>query len=991
MLDDTGLRDKELIEQVIKKFLEQKSEQIGKKLEFDHTSIKPRDKNGTDILFTEVDNKRRLNIFEVHQKYSQLVIVGEPGSGKTSSLLRLYSGIMGSLLDKKNIKNNIITGENIKGQIPVFIELNLYRANNKGENWIYDYIANDLNSFIRNVNIYSLTNYLLHRGKFLILLDGLNEVSIRDLAKSVKEIREFLLRYPKNKIIITARQQDYKGYFSIPIFNIQKMDTETIVKIVKAELSFKNNGNINIDEFYNRLDNRIKRLIQNPMLLMMFLNIIKKDSNKIPTNRGSLYSKFIDFWFEREEKKAVERPERIERIVRESSLASIGFALQMRGETITSEEFVCEKFARNLIRLEKKRIIKKGKFGGLDILSDLKSIGFIEENYGMVKFFHPSFLEFYAAVELRDKDKTEVLRYSNEVNWEETMNFYYGLIDDSSFFIEHFLKQNSIFDAANCIIYGESNNVELIKKEILQLLECAKNKYEYFRDRALECLIKIDNPMVDNIINKIYEEEKNESEYSIYNEILQKRKILKKYEFKRNDENIENEYIVSEKKPVYSTKKDSSLLLNKLKEGDLTVIDIEEAEEHSIHLSRPEFVDMLTKVLKNSGYDVNIRWYAAYLLEVAMKKWGIDIMLKTLNTEKIKKLILDVEDLNESQIDKKYILMNLLIDQRVDKNIRRKLCTNHINDIEEGMVSYILKFIEKNLMSIKKDLSDVYCLIIDCLYRVDASFAEDYLIFLLKKYQTDSIIKNEITETLRDKIILEKNYKFFVSNLEKEKEIETKKNIISAISNTRDNQLLIPLLSLIKNDSEPVIVKRKAIEAIGELGDMNIVPLLKELSVEEDPEIYNSAFNAFKKIERRKAFEESYLFKTDIREIEIEEEVYYNGFPKKRKTLPKVILYKDMKEIIEVENVVIKLGLVSGLIFFLIAVNTTNCKPINIDSIVSKLDENGIYIQKIRIKGRIADIRKKIKAKFGEKINPHFLIENIRKYGYRINASVKII
>ena len=104
-----------------------------------------------------------------------------------------------------------------------------------------------------------------------------------------------------------------------------------------------------------------------------------------------------------------------------------------------------------------------------------------------------------------------------------------------------------------------------------------------------------------------------------------------------------------------------------------------------------------------------------------------------------------------------------------------------------------------------------------------------------------------------------------------------------------------------------------------------------------------------------------------------------------------MILYKDMKEIIEVENVVIKLGLVSGLIFFLIAVNTTNCKPINIDSIVSKLDENGIYIQKIRIKGRIADIRKKIKAKFGEKINPHFLIENIRKYGYRINASVKII
>lgn len=988
MFNISGIYDQDQIEHITIKYLEKKKEQIVKKEELEHFYLKSQNKYSSDIILTEGINKKRLNIFDAQKKYPQFVMVGEPGSGKSSSLLSLYSWNIEELLKSRNIKD-IIADDKIKGVIPIFIELNMYRIIEHGENWIYNSIVNDLNSFIHNVNVNELTDYFLLRGKLLILLDGLNEVSIKNSARAVKEMKEFLLRYPNNKIIITVRQQDYKGYFSVPVLYIQKFDTEMVKKVLQAELSKKIGKKINIEEFYEHLDSRVKKLIQNPMLLMMFISIVKEDSERIPSNRGNLFIRFIEYWFEREEKKGIEKPKRIERIIKQSSLAALGFAMQMRGETRVSEEIVCEKLAKNLIKLENNKIIRKGKLGAVDVFNDLKSLGFIEENYGMVKFFHPSFMEYFAAVILKDKSKEEVLKYSDEVNWEETMNFYYGLIDDCSFFIEHFLNQNRVFDAANCIIFGESDRKELIEKVIYGISDYLKNKYEYYRNRAEEYLIKIDSPIVDSILIRLRDKQKDDTEFSMYREILRKREIIKKKELKSEIRPDESKFLISEKKPFYSTKKEFFYLLDKFKKDSMKGVFLEGMEEYFIEKRHPELADLLIKIAKNSSYDISTKWYAILFLEITLKKWGIDILFEILTKRQIKKFILDVEGLRESQIDKKYVMLNLLIDQRVEKRLRRELCVNHVSDIEEeGIAFYIINFVENNLARMDKNLSDVYSLVVESLFRIDTSAAEEYMIFLLKRYQRDKKLRIELSEILKDKVILEKHYRFFVSYLKEETDPRIKQNIISAISNTKDAQFLIPILSLIKAPKVPVSVKRRAIEAAGEIGDINIIPILKELSVDNNPEIYNSAFTALKKIERKNAFEERYLLKTDIREIEVDEQILDYDFIDEEKKFPKVKIYEDNKEIVEVENVMINLGPISGLIFYLIAVNARIDKPINIDNIVSKLKDNGIYIDRNRIKCRIADIRKKIELKLKDKVDPYFLIENVRRFGYRINASV---
>ncbi len=694
---------------------------------------------------------------------------------------------------------------------------------------------------------------------------------------------------------------------------------------------------------------------------------------------------------EREEKKGLEYQEGIGRIVRQSSLTSLGFAMHMRGETRASSEIVYEKLAKNIMMLETKKIIKKGTLGAADVFRDLKSFGFIEEKSGMVKFFHPSFMEYFAAMNIKEMDRGDALRFADEINWEEVMNFYYGLIDDCSYYVEYFLKHNHIFDASNCIIFGETKNEELIEQVIWRLAQYLDNKYEYFRKKAEEHLLKIDHPRAVLIFKKFYKEFKDRKPLSAFYDLYMKTPREDVSILPKKTVNGKDIFLIGEEAPEYKRDNEFEVLWAGFVKDELKGDPLEKLEKWFSEMTDLEYTNELKKIVKDTDYSFNSRWYAVYFLELMHKKWGIDILFDIMPKRNIKKFILDVEGLKETYITRKYILLNFLIDRRVDVRIRRALAVNHINDLGKDGITYdIMNFIEHNFSRNQEVHSGVFSLIIESLFYLDANVAEEYLILLLKRFRNNKKIASELTGAIQNRTVSEKHYKFFVAYLKEEKKPAIRQNIIQILTNTKDSQFVIPFLSLIKDPKESVVMKKKAIEAIGEVGDNHIIPMLKELSVDSNPDIYNSAFTALKKIERRSAFEESYLLKTDIREVNITEEEIDTLLFDEEKRFPKVKIFKDNKEVIEVEYVMINLGPISGLIFYIIATNARIDRPINIDVISAKLDESSIFIDKTRIKGRIAAIRKMMREKLGDKVDPYFLIENVRRFGYRLNASVSI-
>lgn len=123
----------------------------------------------------------------------RLLILGEPGSGKT---ILLYS-LANSLIDRSI--NDVSQG------IPVILNLSSWSSNPKDlDEWILDELYKK----------YDVSNNLSRKwiggNAFILLLDGLDEVAKEIRLDCVKKINEFRLNY-HSQMVICAREQEYEA------------------------------------------------------------------------------------------------------------------------------------------------------------------------------------------------------------------------------------------------------------------------------------------------------------------------------------------------------------------------------------------------------------------------------------------------------------------------------------------------------------------------------------------------------------------------------------------------------------------------------------------------------------------------------------------------------------------------------------------------------------------------------------------------------------
>lgn len=136
--------------------------------------------------------------------------------------------------------------------------------------------------------------YSLNKGKYLFLLDGLDEVKEELASKTIEAIQVFCQQYPKNPCIITSR----------PRQNLMPLETFTVVqsgalrKEQAVELASKlDPEDEKTDEFCRQLEEDLfekhKDFAENPLLLgMMFLTF--RRTNSIPDHLADFYGKTFD-------------------------------------------------------------------------------------------------------------------------------------------------------------------------------------------------------------------------------------------------------------------------------------------------------------------------------------------------------------------------------------------------------------------------------------------------------------------------------------------------------------------------------------------------------------------------------------------------------------------------------------------------------------------------------------------------------------------------
>jgi predicted NACHT family NTPase len=227
-----------------------------------------------------------------------LNILGAPGAGKSTFLKRVG---LESLMPRGDIISEGVQeqqmdsgGQYIPECFPVYIELRRFR--NEAVD-IFQALVNEFDSCGLPDSAEFVT-LCLKEGKLLLLFDGVDEVPTEKLEAAIQSISDFADKYDQNRFITSCRTAFYKTFFQkfvdveLAAFNDKQIKTfadnwfsSETDKEIKASNNF-------VSLLFSAEHRSTLELARTPLLLT-FLCLVYDDSQKLPSNRSSLYRRSL--------------------------------------------------------------------------------------------------------------------------------------------------------------------------------------------------------------------------------------------------------------------------------------------------------------------------------------------------------------------------------------------------------------------------------------------------------------------------------------------------------------------------------------------------------------------------------------------------------------------------------------------------------------------------------------------------------------------------
>jgi hypothetical protein len=349
----------------------------------------------TFVDLVENDSTARVPVANLPEAADIAILLGESGAGKTTSLWKIAVQAATRLRDGHD------------DRIPVLLNLREWSLNRR----VPDLLQERFEPFELESTV---LRQALRAGKFLVLIDGINEVAQASSGNCGYDLVKFMADYPDNRFVVACRSADFgpgmlpMGQGNPPlreprVYEICRLDR---IQVLNYASAYGSRHGLAIENFLQRLnvgsddawDDKTSplQLARIPLYLQIFLDVYKR-TGTLPNNRAELLRALVDHILGREEAR---NQGRIDRFATELTLGRVAF----RSSSSSAALRMQVGYTRELI-LEALEFMRRGAVLNADVTvgelwRHLLSANFLKRvSHHSVEWLHQLLRDYFLGVE----------------------------------------------------------------------------------------------------------------------------------------------------------------------------------------------------------------------------------------------------------------------------------------------------------------------------------------------------------------------------------------------------------------------------------------------------------------------------------------------------------------------------------------------------------------------------------------------------------------